>query len=436
MFFIIGSSTHKLKRIAIIFLVALWSQPVLASTVKIIRWSTQCDRVRLRVRVLDKGNVPIQGLKLENFKITTTGQLGQEIAVEPSQMEFLSSQQSKADPAYLVMLLDMSGSMKHKDLGGKKKQEEAIKAIRKVIRGVRTENMPVELALVPFGEGGKYCENGGFKVNVGEISSKLVPVSEPSLEKELDKLAKVEVCAYTKIYEPLREAVMYLGNTNFNLSSNQLIGEQVPPRLAVILLSDGYDVSRSDESERFQNLTEILTRYPQITIHTMGYGETLRQLRDRADNCNLSDSELTVDKVIENCTLPGEDIREFIVDEKRLEKIADATKGIYKLPGNAEEVLETLKTFLTTLREYEIIYRQPGSERASRHETVLQVVSNSKGLNVITSETIRMPNFNYCPLPLSKRWPILALTLTVLGIGLFLFKRWSDELKSQNETLL
>jgi hypothetical protein len=168
----------------------------------------------------------------------------------------------------------------------------------------------------------------------------------------------------------------------------------------------------------------------------MGYGETLRQLRDRADNCNLSDSELTVDKVIENCTLPGEDIREFIVDEKRLEKIADATEGIYKLPGNAEEVLETLKTFLTTLREYEIIYRQPGSERASRHETVLQVVSNSKGLNVITSETIRMPNFNYCPLPLSKRWPILALTLTVLGIGLFLFKRWSDELKSQNETLL
>ena len=53
-----------LLRIAIIFLVALWSQPVLASSVKIIRWSTQCDRVRLRVRVLDKGNVPIQGLKL------------------------------------------------------------------------------------------------------------------------------------------------------------------------------------------------------------------------------------------------------------------------------------------------------------------------------------------------------------------------------------
>ena len=108
-------------------MVALWSQPVLASSVKIIRWSTQCDRVRLRVRVLDKGNVPIQGLKLENFKITTTGQLGQKIAVEPSQMEFLSSQQSKPDPAYLVMLLDMSGSMKHKDLGGKKKQEEAEK---------------------------------------------------------------------------------------------------------------------------------------------------------------------------------------------------------------------------------------------------------------------------------------------------------------------
>ena len=64
----------------------------------------------------------------------------------------------------------------------------------------------------------------------------------------------------------------------------------------------------------------------------------------------------------------------------------------------------------------------------------MQVVSESKGLNITTSETIRMPNFNYCPLPLSKRLLILALTLIVLGIpGLLLFKRWSYELKSQNE---
>ena len=96
-----------------------------------------------------------------------------------------------------------------------------------------------------------------------------------------------------------------------------------------------------------------------------------------------------------------------------------------------------LKLSPMELGEYEITYRQPGSERASRHQIVVQVVSESKGLNITTSETIRMPNFNYCPLPLSKRLLILALTLIVLGIpGLLLFKRWSDELKSQNEELL
>lgn len=89
-----------------------------------------------------------------------------------------------------------------------------------MIRGVRIENMFVEFVLVFFGEGGKYCENGGFKVNVGEIFSKLVKVLEFSLEKELDKLVKVEVCVYIKIYEFLSEVVMYLGNINFNLLLN------------------------------------------------------------------------------------------------------------------------------------------------------------------------------------------------------------------------
>ncbi|MGB8686355.1 MAG: VWA domain-containing protein [Microcoleus sp.] len=186
------SSTRKLKRIAIVFLLALWSQPVLASSVEIVRWSTQCDNVKLRVKAVDDSNVPIQGLKAKDFQLRTTNNKGEPITLKPSQIKFLSSLQSQPDPAYVVMLLDMSGSMKNKDLAGKKKQEEAVKAIREVIRDIRAENMPVQIAIVPFGEGGGNCE--GFKVDADEISRKLVNVTNNQLDQQLNTLAGIEVC--------------------------------------------------------------------------------------------------------------------------------------------------------------------------------------------------------------------------------------------------
>jgi len=424
-----GSLTRRLRKIAIILLMGLWSQPVLANSVEIVRWSTQCDNVKLRVKVVDDSNVPIEGLKAQDFRIQTTNAMGQEIILQSSQIKFISSQQSEPDPAYLVMLVDMSGSMRQSDLAGKQKQEEAVNAIREVIHDIRSENMPVHIAIVPFGEGGKNCE--GFRVDTDIISGNLVKASNSQLDQKLDDLAAINVCASTKIYEPLGEVVSYLGETNFSQSSNELIGQEPPPRLAVILLSDGYDISRSDEIQRFDNLMNIFYQYPQVTVHTMGYGETLRQLRDRS-NCYLSDSQLTVEKVSSACRLPGKDINEFIIDESRLNEIAQATGGIYRLPGNAEEVVETLRTFLTTLREYEMIYQQPGSDRASLHQTTVGVIDLDRDLELTAEpETIRMSNFNYCPLPFTRRFNILTVTLIFLGLpGLLLFRGWSKKLKS------
>ena len=428
------SSTRKLNRIAIVFLLALWSQPVLASSVEIVRWSTQCDNVKLRVKAVDDSNVPIQGLKAKDFQLRTTNNKGEPITLKPSQIKFLSSQQSQPDPAYVVMLLDMSGSMKNKDLAGKKKQEEAVKAIREVIRDIRAENMPVQIAIVPFGEGGGNCE--GFKVDADEISRRLVNVTNNQLDQQLNTLAGIEVCAATIIYERLAETVKFLGESNFQSPTKDLMGQPLPPRLAVILLSDGYDVSRSNEKERFQNLIEVLHQYPQVTVHAMGYGETLRQLRERS-NCSLSDSQLTVDNISAVCRLPGKDINEFIVDESRLNEIAQATGGIYRLPGNAQEVVETLRTFLTTLREYEITYRQPGSDRASLHQTTVRVISPSRQLDLTAeAKPIRMSNFNYCPLPLPNRFGILVLTLIGGLFGLKFFITWSKNLKEQAEKTL
>lgn len=429
------SSTRKLNRIAIVFLLALWSQPVLASSVEIVRWSTQCDNVKLRVKAVDDSNVPIQGLKAKDFQLKTTNAQGQQITLKPSQIKFLPSQQSKPDPAYIVMLLDMSGSMKNQDLAGKKKQEEAVKAVREVIRDIRAENMPVQIALIPFGEAGKSCKQG-FKVDADEISRRLVNVTNNQLDQQLNTLAGIEVCAATIIYERLAETVKFLGESNFQSPTKDLMGQPLPPRLAVILLSDGYDVLRSNEKDRFQNLIEVLHQYPQVTVHAMGYGEKLRQLRDRS-NCSLSNSQLTVDNISAVCRLPGKDINEFIVDESRLNEIAQATGGIYRLPGNAQEVVETLRTFLTTLREYEITYRQPGSDRASLHQTTVGVIAPSRQLNLTAeAKPIRMSNFNYCPLPLPNRFGILVFTLIGGLFGLFFFITWSKNLKSQAEKQL
>ncbi|MFB8796644.1 MAG: vWA domain-containing protein [Microcoleus sp.] len=335
------SSIRRLNKIAIIFLMALWSQPVLASSVEIVRWSTQCDNVKLRVKAVDDSNVPIQGLKAKDFQFKTTNAQGQQITLKPSQINFIPSQQSQPDPAYLVMLLDMSGSMKNQDLAGKKKQEEAVKAVREVIRDIRAEKMPVQIALIPFGEAGKYCKQG-FKVDADEISRRLVKVTDNQLDEQLNTLAAIEVCAATIIYEPLAETVKFLGESNFPSPTKDMMGQPLPPRFAVILLSDGYDVSRSNEKERFQNLIEVLHQYPQVTVHAMGYGEKLRQLRDRS-NCSLSDSQLTVDNISAVCRLPGKDINEFIVDESRLNEIAQATGGIYRLPGKCSGSCRNLK---------------------------------------------------------------------------------------------
>ena len=54
--------------------------------------------------------------------------------------------------------------------------------------------MPVQIALIPFGEAGKYCKQG-FKVDADEISRRLVKVTDNQLDEQLNTLAAIEVCA-------------------------------------------------------------------------------------------------------------------------------------------------------------------------------------------------------------------------------------------------
>ncbi|MEW6498312.1 MAG: vWA domain-containing protein [Cyanobacteriota bacterium] len=430
------SSIQKLRLTVLVALLGLLPLPAMASTVDIYRYSTQGDRVTLRVRVLDDERVPIQGLNREDFQIETTDAQDRPVTLNPSQTTLVPPErQSNLDPAYLVILLDMSGSMAQKDLGGEKKLKGATDGIRDFITEIRREKLPVQISLVPYGEKGNAPCQYTYQVNQSIIKQNLLKAMDRKLDEQLNVLAKLldNVCAATNIYQPVAEAVSYLGTPN-RFGQIQSDPNAPKPRLAVIFLSDGFDVYRSNETERFKNLLDVLQQNRQVTVHSMGYGERLRELRDRA-RCPLSDAQLTVDNVRLRCRLPGADITEFIVDEQRLRAIAQATGGIHKFPGNPREVVETLRTFLTTLREYEIIYQQPGADRASPHKTVVRVNSSSRQLNKLASEpkNIRMGNFIYSSLPFPKRLAILGFT-TLLGLaGVLSFMSWSKRLKEQAE---
>ena len=489
LFFTIAFLTQKLKlvdrrvqRFSPVALAALLSPmllgllplSVLAGSVEIYRWETKEDRVTLRVKVVDDDRRPIEGLSLNNFKIEaqrlygnnnrqdvnsenddsqtfvlenqgisssdetsnnsinqTSSSNGRGTAVERI-IKFLTPRQSKPDPAYIAILLDMSGSMKHEDAEGIKKVDGAVGAIREFLGKVESDRLPFKVAIIPFGEG---CSNS-YRVNQNSFENNFYSASSNALYEELERLEKTEPCAATNLYQPVEEAAEFLGNNvNYLVNQESPSTDNIQPRLAVILLSDGYHANREMEQRQFDKLMKALKRHSQISVHTLGYGEPLFNLYDRA-KCrqDFNQDELTVDNIAYYCELPQKDITEFIVDERRLKQIARATGGIHEFPNDALAVAENLKTFLTTLREYEITFVMPDADRASLHEIKVRVDSSARDLQ-LTSEpkVIRMSNFIYRKLPLRSRLGILGLTAIASVAGLVPFIGWSKSLKREAE---
>ncbi len=404
--------------------------PVLANynAVEIIRDSSKGDNVSLKVRVVDDERIPIRGLTTENFEVKTTLPDGTEEILKQPDIRLIPPEKAKPDPTYLVILLDMSGSMKHEDDSGTIKLRGAINGVQAFLEDIEAQNLPLKVALVPFGEG---CYND-YPVTQEIIRESLESRPYRKTKSFLNKLARVDVCAATNLYQPLTEAVEFLGTEErFQANSSGII-----PRLGVILFTDGFDADddREREEKRFQELKNTLQQYNHVTVHTMGYGESLSQVYKRADcDLYLSRNERTVNNLLRWCYIEGKDIREFIVDQDRLEEIARTTGGISRFPENAQEVIDSLNTFLTTLREYEITYQQPGAEKASSYETQVIVNSDTHRLNNLASNsiTIRLKNFLYQPLSLCERLSILFITI-ILGIwGKNQFNQWSQHLKQQ-----
>lgn len=435
--------SHRFLSLILAILANVISLPVSANSIEIIRATPDDDRILLKVRVINNQRIPIQGLRPEDFEIKTTDANNKTVRLKTPEIEITPPEKTKPDPAYLVILLDMSGSMRNQDRLGKIKLTGAINAIRDFLETIEAENFPVEIALVPFGEGGGGCKT--YSVNGDIIKNSLEgdPYEKP--KEKLKELAQVDIdnlCAATNIYQPLSAAVKFLGTEeNFQEKSSKLA-----PRLGVILFTDGFDAAddrytekgRDNEKKRFQDLLNLLAQYPQVTVHTMGYGESLSQLRDRAKCYGYypSDKYLTVDNILTFCRLKRQDIKEFVVDENRLTEIAQKTTGgIAKFPQDSQEVIDSLKTFLTTLRKYEITYQQPGADRASSHQTQVVVNSPAQGLNNLASQPspVRMDNFFYHSLSGWERLGIFIGTILVSVGGIIRFNTWSKQLKEHSK---
>lgn len=242
------------------------------------------------------------------------------------------------------------------------------------------------------------------------------------VQNNLDYLESLTPCASTNIYDPLKKAVKFLGNTEEPRFYPPNDSGQPQPRLSIILLSDGYH-NADYEAQDFQSLTTLLKRNNNIIVHTLGYGLTPEQLGQKYQlGKPATRADINSGKVPE---------AEF-VDKQRLAEIAKITGGIAEFSGDGEAIAENLQLFLNALLgEYEITYTQPNAERGSKHN--VQVVVSSKADKPVESppKAYTITVFGRS-LPLTVRLAMLACILVLLSLGGILpFYFWGEQLKKE-----
>jgi hypothetical protein len=381
--------------------------------------SIQDDRITLKVKVKDASDRPMVGLKSSNFGLVVDKN---ELKFEPK--DWKSPEETTPPPVWIVVLIDLSGSMGAKDASGTTKLEGALNAIRQFNKSIaeRSRLLPDDLkpriAIVPFGEPGTDC--AGFTLDRDTLDN-FFPVGDFKLTNQLDFLATIKPCASTNLYSPLSKALQMLGDkqdVRFNPTSESNLPK---PKLSIIMLSDGFH-TKPKEAEDFKELQSLLQSQPEITVHTLGYGLTLQELGEKY--------KLKRPATREDINKKKVSAEEF-VDEKRLAEIAKSGGGISEFSADADKVTEKLQVFLNAiLGEYEISYVQPTSERGSKHNVQVSVtIDKNKSESNLEPYTITVFGRS---LPRSTRIIIIGSTILLIGIGGILpFSIWAKRLKEE-----
>ncbi len=397
-------SAFHLSRFSVILLGILLTPHIAQAQktdIEILRHSEQQDKVTLRLKVTETGNDdqkrPLTTLKKEDFQLKINEIIDNTIGklVAPSNSDesysdidfhFKNPTEAEQPPAYILVLLDMSGSMKcSTDLTskticdntvpkGERKLDAAISALETFIADASKRKGNTNISIVPFGYGCAYKPidkleelDQFFNVNDAEVSSKL------------DQLKTYTPCDATNIYHSLEKSVQFLSNSTDERfypvyeEGHPQEGEPLEPkpRLSVILLTDGFDTqyrSRNAQQQILKELTDTLKDNQQLTIHTLGYGLTRTQLRQKYGRAAIPETEF--------------------LDVAGLEKISQVTtsNGLSEISGDANEIAEKLKIFLDAiLGEYEISYIHPQPERGREYQVIAStnnVDSNPKEYRV------------------------------------------------------
>lgn len=412
----IVSWTRKLS--LSLLLTGVWLSPSLAETkkVEIVGSPTVYeDRVTARIKVKGAEDKPLMGLTETDFSLFVDGE-----EVQFRSQDWKSPKETTPPPAWVVVLLDMSGSMRELDSRGTTKLQGAINAIEEFTDLAANRGGKTQISIVPFGESGTSCP--GFSVDKNTLD-KFFKAGDFKLQNNLDNLAKLTPCASTNLYQPLSQAIEFLGNTDdsrFYLPEGE---KGLEPRLSIILLSDGYH-NKPNEEQDFETLKRLLKRNDNIIIHTLGYGLTPEQLGQKY---KLGRAATKQD--VNNQLVPESEF----VDRERLAEIARLTGGIGEFSGDAQKIAENLQLFLIALLgEYQITYTEPNPERAAKRNLKVAVQSSKDNSPVFSDPKPYTVTVFGRPLPGKTRLLMLVSTLAVMGLGgVVPFWLWAKELKQQ-----
>lgn len=373
------------------------------------------DRVTLRARTKGAGDRPILGLQPSDFSVIVDGQ-------PVNLADWKSPNEATPPPAWVVVLLDFSGSMANFDSSGEAKINGAVNAISEFRKTLGNRAGNTQVSIVPFGVGGPSCDSSDVNA---ETLNRFSSVSDPKLGNFLEDLLERTPCASTDLYSPVISAAEFLTkptDDRFNVPEDS---NQPEPRLSIMLLSDGfhYNTESITKEEGRESLRRITSSHPELIIHTLGYGlspEELQKEYELSAPATIAD----VDK-----TVPAEDF----VDQEALKEIANWTGGVHAFSGDAAQISADLQIFLNALLgEYELDYIEPNPARGSKH-TVQVVVNDANEAVISAPKPYRTEVFGRAP-SLSVRATMFVLTLLAMGAaGAFPFWRWALGLKKELE---
>lgn len=380
------------------------------------------ERVTLRLKVVDEYQRPIDDLTYRNFNIFVN-----QAPINLRPQDFQNPKFATPPPTRIIVLLDMSGSMNQPvstSSSSQTKLEASLEAIRAMVDQAALKNN-IKISVVPFGEkgGGNCSSDDVYKVNETALNKFYLAGSE-ELEKELNKYEEKTPCAATNLYQPLKRAISFFSdgsNPEFYPSSNS---DQPQPRLAIILLTDGYHNGGNDQSY-LEELQDFLIDNSELSVFTLGYGLSPQQLKDKyQEKCQLTGIPTRDD--FDKC--PG--LAEEFVEREPLEKIADWGNGFSEFSGNPDEIAENFLDFLKSiLGEYEMSYPEPNPERGKTHSVHVTVKDGQNTISSKPPKKYTIDTFGRTPPP-SDRLRVFLGTLGVLGIGgLIPFYIWQGQLK-------